>query len=41
MRVIIYEVLNNISEKIVGPALRRTGKRLYQIGNNLEGEYLT
>jgi len=35
MRVIIYEVLNNLSEKVIGPALRRTGKKLYEIGNNL------
>lgn len=41
MRVVIYELLNNFSEKLIAPVLRRTGKRLYEIGNSLEGEGLS
>lgn len=41
MRVVIYEVLNSLSEQVVGPSLRRIGQRLYQLGNTLEGEALT
>jgi hypothetical protein len=29
MRVVIYELLNTISEKMLAPVVRRTGKRLY------------
>lgn len=41
MRVVIYEIFNNFSEKLIAPAMRRTGKRLYEIGNSLEGEILS
>lgn len=41
MRVVIYEILNNIGEKVIGPALRTAGKRLYEVGNNLEGDTLS
>jgi hypothetical protein len=41
MRVVIYELFNNFSEKLIAPVMRRTGKRLYEIGNNLEGEILS
>jgi len=41
MRVVLYELLNGFSEKIVGPFLRRTGQRLYQTGNAIEGEALS
>jgi carbonic anhydrase/acetyltransferase-like protein (isoleucine patch superfamily) len=41
MRVVIYEILNSLSEKVLGPALRTAGKRLYEVGNKLEGETLS
>lgn len=41
MRVVIYELLNGLSEQVVGPSLRRIGQRLYEIGNGLEGEGLS
>ena len=41
MRVVLYELLNGLSEKVVGPLLRRTGQRLYSIGNTIEGEALS
>lgn len=41
MRVVIYEILNNLNEKVLGPVLRNTGRRLYEIGNKLEGEALS
>ena len=41
MRVVIYELFNNFSEKLIAPVMRRTGKRLYEIGNSLEGEILS
>lgn len=41
MRVVLYELLNGFSEKVVGPFLRRTGQRLYSVGNALEGEALS
>ena len=41
MRVVLYELLNGLSEKVVGPLLRRTGQRLYSIGNTIEGESLS
>lgn len=41
MRVVIYELLSNFSEKVVGPFLRRTGQSLYTIGNNIEGDSLS
>ena len=33
MRVVIYEVLNSLNEKVLAPVLRKTGKRLYEIGS--------
>ena len=41
MRVVLYEVLNNFSEKVLGPALRSAGRRCYDLGNRLEGEALS
>ena len=41
MRVVIYELFNGFNEKVVGPFFRRTGKRLYEMGNSLEGETLS
>ena len=38
MRVVLYEFLNNISQNFVGPTLRTAGKKLYEIGNKVEGE---
>ena len=35
MRVILYELMNSVSEKVVGPFLRKTGKQLYAAGNSL------
>lgn len=35
MRVVLYEFLNSISEKVIGPSIRRVGQRLYQAGNQL------
>ena len=40
MRVVVYELLNSISETVVGPFLRRTGQKLYERGNALEGDTL-
>lgn len=40
MRVVLYEFLNNISQNIIGPSLRTAGKKLYEIGNKVEGEHL-
>lgn len=37
MRVVLYEFLNNISQNLIGHSLRTAGKKLYQIGNNIEG----
>ena len=41
MRVVIYELMNSINEKVVGPFLRKTGKQLYAAGNSLEGDTLS
>jgi gamma-carbonic anhydrase len=41
MRVVIYEILNNLNEKVLGPVLRSAGKRLYEVGNKLEGDALS
>lgn len=41
MRVVIFEILNNFRETIVGPAMRNIGKRLYTVGNQIEGEQLS
>ena len=41
MRVVLYEVLNNFSERVLGPALRSAGKRCYELGNSLQGESLS
>lgn len=41
MRVVIYEILNNLNEKVLGPVLRTAGKRLYEVGNKLEGDALS
>ena len=41
MRVILYELMSSVSEKVVGPFLRRTGKQLYSAGNCLEGDTLS
>lgn len=35
MRVILYEFLNNITQKVIGPSIRRVGQRLYEAGNQL------
>jgi carbonic anhydrase/acetyltransferase-like protein (isoleucine patch superfamily) len=41
MRVVIYEILNSLNEKVLGPVLRTAGRRLYEIGNKLEGDALS
>ena len=35
MRVVIYELMSSFSERVVGPLLRNSGKRLYEAGNRL------
>ena len=41
MRVVIYELMSSFSERVVGPLLRNSGKRLYEAGNRLEGDTLS
>lgn len=41
MRVVIYELMNSLNEKVVGPLLRQTGRRLYEVGSKLEGETIS
>ena len=41
MRVVIYELMSSFSEKVVGPLLRNSGRRLYEVGNKLEGDSLS
>jgi len=38
MRGIIYQALNSVSEKLVGPLYRSVGKSLYVAGTKIEGE---
>jgi hypothetical protein len=39
MKNIIYEIMVNVQEKLTGPIMRNLGRRMYQVGNKLEGDF--
>ena len=41
MRLVLYEILSNLNERFIGPTIRTTGKKLYQLGSTIEGETLS